>query len=186
MRSRWRRCGPAQHARRAAARPSCRPRGSVADRVAGDVEPAAAAVHVTPALEMDALGIAAHEQVVGPLRVGQRSRLLRARDVRLAAAAEFGLVALAAPGTGIRSMAASRRRILDAVRVIGYQSGRGSGRACTDTLRAARPLARGPSQAVVLPVAEAHHRGPATLPLDDCAKSASTLLRLHSLLVDRH
>ena len=56
----------------AAARPSRRRRGSRSVTVcARDVEPAAAALRVQPALEVHALGVVAHEQVVGPLRVAR-------------------------------------------------------------------------------------------------------------------
>jgi hypothetical protein len=72
----------------------------IADRVASNIEPAPAAVDMAPALEMDAFGIAAHEQVVGPPVVGQLRRLLRSHDVRLAAAMKLGLVTLATPGAG--------------------------------------------------------------------------------------
>ena len=50
----------------------------VADRVAGEIEPAPAAVDVAPALAMHALGVAAHEQVVGPLARRSARRLLAA------------------------------------------------------------------------------------------------------------
>src|SRR6185312_7085174 len=72
---------------------------AVRDRVAQQVEPSAAPRLVHPPLGENAAWVVAHVEVIGPgglvggIRVG-------ARDMRLAAVAVFGLVALAAPGAG--------------------------------------------------------------------------------------
>src|SRR5262245_42384222 len=52
---------------------------------------------MAPLLEVAALRVLAHEEVVAPLRVAERIRILRPRDVRLAAVGELRLVARAAP-----------------------------------------------------------------------------------------
>jgi len=67
--------------------------------IAHDVEPAPASRAVHPALGERALRVAAHEQVVGPGGVIERIGMRRARDVRLAAVMELGLVAGPAPRT---------------------------------------------------------------------------------------
>src|SRR5215510_10591417 len=75
--------------------------------MAGGIEPAAAAASMVPALEMPALGVLAHEQVVAPLRVGELVGLRRPRDMRLAAIGELALVPLAAIGAGDQQHRAS-------------------------------------------------------------------------------
>ena len=72
---------------------------AIGDGVAAHVEPAPAAERVQPLLEVRAARVLAHEQVVAPLRVGQRVGVDRPRDVRLAAVGELALLARAAPGT---------------------------------------------------------------------------------------
>src|SRR3954470_23524769 len=63
------------------------------------VEPAPAAGAVAPALGEPALGVVAEEDVVRPLLVGERGRVLRVRDAGLAAVVELDLLAGAAPRT---------------------------------------------------------------------------------------
>src|SRR5207302_2315802 len=70
------------------------------DRVALDIEPAPATLGMNPPLTMKPLGVAAHEEIVGPFLVGERGGIERPRYVRLAAVMELGLVARAAPGAG--------------------------------------------------------------------------------------
>src|SRR3712207_9028041 len=70
---------------------------AVGHGVADRVEPAAAPVAVVPALGEPALGVVAEEDVVRPLLVGERGRVLRVRDVGLAAVVELDLLARAAP-----------------------------------------------------------------------------------------
>src|SRR5438105_3536545 len=68
-------------------------------RVPLELEPAAAAVRVHPALPKETVWVVAHEQVLRPLLVGGRRRFGRIDDLRLPAVRELDLVALAAPGT---------------------------------------------------------------------------------------
>ena len=84
----------------------------VAHRVAGDIEPAPAAVHVAPALEMQALGIAAHEQVVGPLASDSAAGCLG--RAMCASPWQRNSVSSRSPhqGQGIRSMACLKARDL--------------------------------------------------------------------------
>src|SRR3954453_21320612 len=70
---------------------------AVGGGVADGVEPAAAAGVVVPALGEAALGVVTEEDVVRPLLVGERGRVLRVGDVGLAAVVELGLLAGAAP-----------------------------------------------------------------------------------------
>ena len=69
-------------------------------RVAQHVEPAAASRRVHPPLRELALRVVAHEQVVGPLLVGQCLGVGRVRQTRLSPVSELRLVARAAPWAG--------------------------------------------------------------------------------------
>ena len=51
-----------------------------------------------PAFVEQALGVVAHVEIVGPLRIAEALGLGRPCDVALAAAMKLGFVALAAPG----------------------------------------------------------------------------------------
>ena len=64
------------------------------------IEPAPATLAVLPLLEMLALGILAHEQVIAPLFVVQGIGVQRACDMCLATTAEFAFGAGSAPGAG--------------------------------------------------------------------------------------
>src|SRR5258708_4280115 len=70
----------------------------VTGRVAREVEPASAAGHMDPSLVMNALGINAEIEIVGPDLVARLAKI-RPRDVRFAPANEFVFVAWTAPGT---------------------------------------------------------------------------------------
>ena len=74
-----------------------RPRNSSV-AVSNGVEPAPASRRVEPPLVEVPPRVVAHEQVVGPLRVGEGVGVGRVGDVRLAAVAELDLVAWPAPG----------------------------------------------------------------------------------------
>src|SRR3990170_4027259 len=64
------------------------------------VEPPAAPGGVEPALGELALGVVAHEQVVGPLLIRERVGVRRVVDVRLPAVAELDLITRPAPWAG--------------------------------------------------------------------------------------
>src|SRR5687768_13669175 len=69
----------------------------MAHRVAGQLEPAATAVRMHPALAGRTPRVVAEEQEPCPLLVGQRGRVGRVRHARLAAVRELRLVPAAAP-----------------------------------------------------------------------------------------
>src|SRR5437763_14333900 len=73
---------------------------AVGGGVAQQVEPAAATGAVRPALGERAFRVAAHEQMLGPSPIIERSGNGRARDVRLAAIVILDFVARHAPRAG--------------------------------------------------------------------------------------
>ena len=71
----------------------------IGDRVPFQHEPTAATLAMQPLFPVQALGIAAHEQVIRPFLIGQGIRFGRPGDIGFAPVTEFTLVACAAPGT---------------------------------------------------------------------------------------
>ena len=66
---------------------------AVVHGIALDIKPAAAAVAVTPLLMMETFGVAAVEQIIRPLFIGQGVGIGRPDTMRFAAITEFAFIA---------------------------------------------------------------------------------------------
>src|SRR3954463_7337497 len=68
----------------------------IADGIAHGIEEAAAAMHMPPALDMEAFGIGTIVEVVRPFGIRKRCRMKRSRNMRFPPVVEFALGAVAA------------------------------------------------------------------------------------------